>query len=697
MRSIAPLTGRSAAAAFAAAALVCAAAKPGPSQSPDAAEAARIFCGYVEARARHDFARASALTAADIRWLDAEGRNHPKNDARLKTMLAWEEVMGAKWSCRVLSFADGWLEAEVTEQNRMYDALGVGALVLRHRVRVEGGQIHEGRALAEWTTGRDEEQAFADFKKWLRSLPEKRRAGLLEDGGLVYDAESARRELPLLDEWEKAHPPARQLLSEALDQLGGAERVAKVEAWLVEGKGSENLSGELQGLSPDEPTWRPHEETIAVVASSGSVAWQRRTERNDRSLRWRRFLYEPNAFGWVDFNAGYGVKRPREVPEAQRQAMARRVPHLLLLEAATRARRLVMTAEGRLGGAPREAVEAVLSDGSRLTLLLSRNPRTLAGIEYVAYLPGLGDSIVAWEWRGWHTDPALGMAPAGHRLRVNGAIFQEVEYARYAAAGSDAAAMLRIPKDLAPPSGAAPRPDAPPPAGAASGEVAPGVHVAQIRGFTTSFVELSDFVVLFDAPASAPGLEAIPATGTADSERVTEELLAEIARASPGKPVRFVVLSHHHSDHMGGVRAFAGRGVTFLAAPGHAAAVRRALTAPHALAPDRWSGDGREASVEAVPDRRVIGDGHRLLEVINAGANPHTSESLFIWLPKERLVFQGDLFYYEEGEPFPPPGREMMDRFFAAWLSTHRLAPRAIYGVHYAGAAPSAALELSAR
>jgi hypothetical protein len=126
-------------------------------------------------------------------------------------------------------------------------------------------------------------------------------------------------------------------------------------------------------------------------------------------------------------------------------------------------------------------------------------------------------------------------------------------------------------------------------------------------------------------------------------------------------------------------------------------AVRRALTAPHALAPDRWSGDGRQVSVEAVPDRRVITDGRRRLEVVSVGENPHTNENLFAWLPEERIAIEGDLFYYEEGAPFPPSGRETMNRFFARWLETHNLAPRAVYGVHYAGAAGPEALARAAR
>ncbi len=632
-----------------------------------------------------------------MRWLDTEGKNHPKNEERLKTMLAWESVMGGKWTCRAVGFADGWLEAEISERNRMYDALGVDAIYQRTRVRVADGQIREGRTLSEWTTGRDEDEAFGDFKKWLQTLPEAKRAGLMRGSNLIYNAETARQELPLLDEYEKVHPPARRLLSEALAALGGSERVASLDDWIVEGRGRENLSAELQGISPEEPTWRPHEEKVAVVTASGSVAWQRRTPRNDQSVRWRRFIYEPKAFGVVDFNAGYGRKRPREVPEADRQALERRIPHLLLLEAATRSRRLIALGPRTIDGVTYDTVEATLSEDTRLTLLLTRDPGTLARAEYAAYLPGLGDCLVAWEWTGWRKDPGLGLAPSGHRITVNGTVFQEVAYDRYAAGAREAAAMMEIPPDLAPPPDARPRQTAPAPSGPASGEVAPGVHVAQVRGFLTTFIEFADFVVVFDAPASAPGLEAIPATGTADSERVTEDFLAEIARVCPDKPVRFVVLSHHHGDHLGGIRAFAGRGVTILAAPGQVPAVRRALAAPHALAPDRWKGDGREASVEAVPDRRVISDGPRRLEVINVGENPHTAENLFAWLPDERLLFQGDLFYYEEGAPFPPSGRGTMNRFFAAWLSAHGISPKAIYGVHYAGAAPSEAIDLAGR
>ncbi|MGH9369031.1 MAG: MBL fold metallo-hydrolase, partial [Thermoanaerobaculia bacterium] len=476
--------------------------------------------------------------------------------------------------------------------------------------------------------------------------------------------------------------------------LGGLERLSRLDSWIVEGSGRENLSAELQGLSPDAPTWRPHDERVAVLRAAGTVAWERRTPRNDQSLRWRRFIYKPDAFAVVDWTSGSGSMRPTGSPASAREALMRRVPHVLLLEAATRATRAMSRGEWRLAGAGLDVVEVALPDETVLTLLFAKDPALLASAEYRLYLPGLGDVMVAWQWHGWKKHPRLGFAPSGHLIDVDGTTFQEVEYSRYEADPAAAAALTIVPANLTP------RPragrDPPPPAGSSTGEVAPGVWIVEAGGFLAMFVEFRDFVVVFDAPASGAGLEAIPASGRSGSALATNELLAAIARECPGKPVRYLILSHHHGDHLGGARGFAGRGVTILAAPAHVAAARRALEAPHALAPDSWSGPARETLVEAVSGRRVVTDGNRRLEVINVGENPHTTESLIAWLPEERLLLQGDLFYYAEGEPFPPAGRETMNRFFARWLSARGIAPRAVYGVHYPGAAPPEALARAA-
>jgi glyoxylase-like metal-dependent hydrolase (beta-lactamase superfamily II) len=196
--------------------------------------------------------------------------------------------------------------------------------------------------------------------------------------------------------------------------------------------------------------------------------------------------------------------------------------------------------------------------------------------------------------------------------------------------------------------------------------------VAEVSGFVVMFVEFKDFVVTLDAPESFVGLETIP--GSRPSHAVSAEYRTILERTVPSKPLRYVAVSHHHGDHLGGIRELASAGATVLVAPGHREAALRAL--------------GGRGAIEVVSDRRVVSDGSRSIEIWNVGKNPHTDENLFFWLPAERILFQGDLFYYSEGEPFPPSGRETMNRFFARFLRERGIEPLAIYGVHNDGAAP---------
>ncbi|MEO8453475.1 MAG: hypothetical protein ABI647_27070, partial [Gemmatimonadota bacterium] len=55
-----------------------------------------------------------------------------------------------------------------------------------------------------------------------------------------------------------------ELVRAALAEVRGRERVAGYDRWLVIGRGRENLSAEVQGIRPFEPTWRDHEERVAV-------------------------------------------------------------------------------------------------------------------------------------------------------------------------------------------------------------------------------------------------------------------------------------------------------------------------------------------------------------------------------------------------------------------------------------------------
>jgi hypothetical protein len=92
--------------------------------------------------------------------------------------------------------------------------------------------------------------------------------------------------------------------------------------------------------------------------------------------------------------------------------------------------------------------------------------------------------------------------------------------------------------------------------------------------------------------------------------------------------------------------------------------------------------DVREPLAETIDGKRVVSDGRRTVELINIGANPHTEEMIVVWIPKEGILFQGDLFYPIPLDYFPLTGRTIIMRHFAEWLRENQISPKRIYGVH---------------
>jgi glyoxylase-like metal-dependent hydrolase (beta-lactamase superfamily II) len=483
---------------------------------------------------------------------------------------------------------------------------------------------------------------------------------------------------------------AQEILAAALDRLGGRESLAAVRWWFIAGSGDENLGADLQGITPSSPTVREHAEWLAVDARHADVAWERRTPRNDHSLRWRRFIYRHDSTGMVVWTDSMGTMNGGAASEARRRALIRRVPHLLLLEAATRADSVELGELGIIFGRTHRAVHARLADGARITLWVSTDSSLLHRADYQAHLPGRGDVTVSWEWPDWRTARQLPFAPVAHTIVIAGQTYQRVQYSRFETGTAAADSMLTVPVALrarrnemsvtmAQSHGSAS------PRFAATGEVSPGVHVESVAGFNVLVVEFRDFVAVVEAPAFAPGFEAIPAT--VSDARVGEELVARVRVIAGARPIRYAILSHHHSDHVGNVRALAALGATIIVPNDAIQLIEAALRARHSQSRDTFPPAPRSVKVEGVSGMRTIADDTRHLVIYDVGSNPHTAQNLVVWLPAEQIAFQGDLFYYDEGGRYPPSGREAMNAFFVSWLRRQDLRPRAVYGVHNRGAA----------
>ena len=464
---------------------------------------------------------------------------------------------------------------------------------------------------------------------------------------------------------------AKEVLDRALDVLGGKEKLQNLISISISGRGIENLSGEVQGLHPEKPTERPHEEFLAVNLRENKTAYERHTPRNDQTIRWRRTILTGDQEIFADRITKSARTSHNQNAQADGESFRRRIPHLLLLEAARRAAELRWLGEVDYGGKPHQVIALPLAGTVELSLFFDKSIHLLAKYEYRLHLPSRGDTLVEFQFSGYRQHDKLGWFPSGHTIQVNGTVYQRVAYTEVAVDMPETSAFFTLPEDLQ---------QTPP--GTVT-EVAEGAYyVNGLGGFNLFFVEFRDFVLAVDAPARYPYLERVPPGNYSLEGNVTEDYLQKIHETVPDKPVRYLAVTHHHSDHSGGARSFLAEGATLLTTPGNRAFFEWMAAAPHTIKPDRLAQSLEPLRIETIEDKRTISDGARLVELISIGPNPHTDEMLFVYLPKENILFQGDLFYYVQGSAFPIPNREPMTKFFSDWLARSRLRPERIYSVH---------------
>ncbi len=206
-----------------------------------------------------------------------------------------------------------------------------------------------------------------------------------------------------------------------------------------------------------------------------------------------------------------------------------------------------------------------------------------------------------------------------------------------------------------------------------SEKLADGVWYLNVGGARSWAVDFKDYIVVVEGIASE-----------ARSLAVNEE----IAKLIPNKQIKYVINTHPHYDHAGGLRTYVAQGATVVTHEGNKAFFEKVWARPRTLAPDLLSKQPKEATFETLTDKKVMTDGNKTIELYHM-IGGHNGNNLLVYLPKEGIIFWGDGYNPPNGDDprdfgrTPEYGIDLYRNIEQLGLKVKTIAP-----AHGAGARP---------
>lgn len=162
-----------------------------------------------------------------------------------------------------------------------------------------------------------------------------------------------------------------------------------------------------------------------------------------------------------------------------------------------------------------------------------------------------------------------------------------------------------------------------------SSQLADGVFYLTGGRHHSVAIEQADHIVIVEAPLNE------------------ERSLAVIAKAKeiiPGKPIKYLINTHAHFDHSGGLRTYVHEGATIVTEAANQPYYKKIWAQSHALNPDRLSASKASAKFASFKGKYVLSDGKRKIELHSLAGNSHNDAFALVYLPAEKILIEADAY-----------------------------------------------------
>jgi glyoxylase-like metal-dependent hydrolase (beta-lactamase superfamily II) len=413
--------------------------------------------------------------------------------------------------------------------------------------------------------------------------------------------------------------------------------------------------------------------------------WHARQLARNEEIRFVEII--DGAVGLLQEGTGEAVKSSRLHPGrmATRLRDEKRAPARLLVLAAAQPslRRLSdLDVDGR-----KNRVVYFRDGGDEFRVYFDARTSVPTQTEILDSDPLEGDTNYLLRYGDWRKNDGL-LLPTQLRYEINGRAFQEEQIKTIRQDKAVAADVFAIPAEIR-----AQKPDAQPiasqwilrrmagnvsyqdfgrPANVEWQKLAEGVHKIAGGSHATVVIEMRDHLVAVEGPLY---------------EARTAAVVKSIKERFPAKPIRYVVPTHHHLDHSGGIRAFMAEGPTLVVPFAAKDFYTRVAKSAHTRQPDSLERNKRTVVIEAFGGApRVLSDGRRRVEV-HPMPTSHAEDTVVVYLPAEKMIVEADHISPRGGQVRPAP----LVTEFVAGLDKLGVDVATIVGIHGDSAAMQAA------
>jgi len=145
----------------------------------------------------------------------------------------------------------------------------------------------------------------------------------------------------------------------------------------------------------------------------------------------------------------------------------------------------------------------------------------------------------------------------------------------------------------------------------------------------TTVVEFKDHLVIFELAGNTRG--------------GAKAVLDHARSLAPGKPIRSLIISHHHFDHTTGLREAVAQGITVIQRPNSLAQFREVVAHPAPDFPDDLERKRLPFKTIAVDEHLRLQDETQTVDVYWGRSNAHMADVLFAYVPSEKILMEGDM------------------------------------------------------